>query len=89
MTSPGSVDRNLPNAPIGESRRTPTSPCCEKIGRMFYADIMGNNLTYGGRPCVLGLYRDISGADDGASRPRTGTADAQDTCCNRATTNDS
>ena len=31
-----------------------------KDGRVLYADIMGNNLTYGGRPCVLGLFRDIT-----------------------------
>jgi signal transduction histidine kinase len=29
-------------------------------GSVFFADILGNTLTYGGRPCVLGLYRDIT-----------------------------
>ena len=35
-------------------------PLLRKDGSVFYADIMGNTLTYGGRPCVLGLFRDIT-----------------------------
>jgi PAS domain S-box-containing protein len=31
-----------------------------KDGSTFYADVMGNPLTYGGRLCVLGLFRDIT-----------------------------
>ncbi len=35
-------------------------PFLRKDGSVFYADIMGNTLTYGGRPCILGLFRDIT-----------------------------
>jgi two-component system sensor histidine kinase UhpB len=31
-----------------------------KDGSVFYADILGNRLSYGGRLCVLGLFRDIT-----------------------------
>ncbi len=35
-------------------------PMLRKDGSVFYADILGNRLAYGGRPCVLGLFRDIT-----------------------------
>ena len=35
-------------------------PISRKDGSEFYADILGNSLTYDGRPCVLGLFRDIT-----------------------------
>jgi signal transduction histidine kinase len=31
-----------------------------KDGSVFFADILGNSLTYDERPCVLGLFRDIT-----------------------------
>jgi signal transduction histidine kinase len=35
-------------------------PMLRKDGSVFFADIMGNRLTYGGRPCLLGLFRNIT-----------------------------
>ena len=57
-----------------------------KDGSIFYADIMGNSLTYDGRPCVLGLYRDIS-EDDRPKPPWNESEKPSSTCCNRAITN--
>ena len=31
-----------------------------KDGSVFYADIIGNTFTYGGRRCIVGLFRDIT-----------------------------
>jgi len=35
-------------------------PCQRKDGSVFYADIAAQPITYGGRPAILGFYRDIS-----------------------------
>ena len=45
---------------VGKVQEDTNVPMLRKDGSIFYADIMGNRLTYGGRPCVLGLFRDIT-----------------------------
>lgn len=35
-------------------------PCRRKDGGLFYVDIAAQPITYGGRPAILGFYRDIS-----------------------------
>ncbi|EFL52473.1 multi-sensor signal transduction histidine kinase [Solidesulfovibrio fructosivorans JJ]] len=35
-------------------------PCSRKAGHVFYADIAAQPITYGGRPAILGFFRDIS-----------------------------
>ncbi len=35
-------------------------PMVRKNGSLFYVDITGNTLTYRGRPCTLGLFRDVT-----------------------------
>ena len=44
----------------GKVQEDTNVPMLRKDGSIFYADIMGNRLTYGGHPCVLGLFRDIT-----------------------------
>ncbi len=44
----------------GNAREDTNVPFLRKDGSVFYADITGNSLTYGGRPSVLGLFRDIT-----------------------------
>ena len=61
-------------------------PMLRKDGRVFFADILGNTLTYGGRPCVLGLYRDITERKQ-RKWPWNGNGRPSGTCCNPATTN--
>jgi PAS domain S-box-containing protein len=45
---------------VGQVQEDTNVPMLRKDGSIVYADIMGNSLTYGGRPCVLGLFRDVT-----------------------------
>ncbi len=36
------------------------SPILRKNGSVFYADITGNRLSYSGRSCILGIFRDVT-----------------------------
>lgn len=47
---------------VAEGRRTINEdrPVLTKNGRIFYADITGRPIVYGGRPCVLALFRDVT-----------------------------
>jgi signal transduction histidine kinase len=44
----------------GNIREDKDVPMRRKDGSVFYADVMGNRLAFDGRPCVLGLFRDIT-----------------------------
>uniref|UniRef100_I2Q4T2 histidine kinase n=1 Tax=Desulfovibrio sp. U5L TaxID=596152 RepID=I2Q4T2_9BACT len=44
----------------GRLRLLENIPCRRKGGEHFYADISAQPITYGGRPAILGFYRDIS-----------------------------
>jgi PAS domain S-box-containing protein len=36
------------------------APVLRKDGRVFFADISANGILYDGRPCVIGLFRDVT-----------------------------
>lgn len=44
----------------GRLRLLENVPCCRAGGTLFFADIALQPITYGGRPAILGFYRDIS-----------------------------
>jgi PAS domain S-box-containing protein len=35
-------------------------PCIKKDGTLFYADIVDSNITYNGKKCIVGFFRDTS-----------------------------
>ena len=44
----------------GEKSLTTDLPCCRKDGSKFYANINTSLMTLGGRPCIVGLFTDIT-----------------------------
>jgi len=44
----------------GDKSLVPDIPCLRKDGSIVYADINSSNITIGGRPCAVGLFRDIT-----------------------------
>ena len=49
--------RTVEKAKLHVSR---TIPVLRKDGSEFYAEVIGNCLTYNGRPCAMGIFRDIT-----------------------------
>ena len=47
---------------VEEANQTPTGniPVLRKDGSVFYAEVIGKFLTYNGRPCSMGIFRDIT-----------------------------
>ena len=47
---------------VEEVEQTPTGniPVLRKDGSVFYAEIIGKFLIYNGRPCVMGIFRDVT-----------------------------
>ncbi len=44
----------------GQKLLTVDRPILRKDGSIFYADISNTHISYRGRPCIIGLFRDIS-----------------------------
>jgi PAS domain S-box-containing protein len=44
----------------GRLRVAENVPVRRKDGAVFYADISNNNMVYNGRPCLVGIFRDIT-----------------------------
>ncbi len=60
---PGAVAEDLRRfeaAAAGETAMNENRPVLRKDGSVFYADISGRRITYNGRPCLLGLFRDVT-----------------------------
>ena len=53
-------------------------PMIRKDGSVFYADITGDTFTYQGRPCSLGVFRDVTERQAGPGGDQGKRGEAQD-----------
>ena len=51
---------NFRKVVAGQWARSENLPVVRKDGSVFVADIVGNQIVYHGRPCVVGFFRDIT-----------------------------